>query len=247
MPNHDVFAALADPTRRTIMREVSERGSATATELAPPLGTERQKLQREWLEEKFGLLVVHDERPAGWSHRRCSESGKAAPGHADAWFPVGPDRLERAPQDSLEAAREAFEAPRLEVSAARLDRLDGEALLLEPAQDALPFLLRPRRILLDELELRTGRERFREPHPRMDAVALGDVVTGAEERLLAGHRCERDRPPVKLGASRERCAKSEGWNRKANDHGNVCSTRTHVPLSSKRQISQRVASRAFQS
>ena len=34
----DVFAALADPTRRTVMREVSTRGSATATELALPAG-----------------------------------------------------------------------------------------------------------------------------------------------------------------------------------------------------------------
>lgn len=43
---HDVFAALADPTRRTIMREVSTRGSATATELAAPLGVTRQAVAK---------------------------------------------------------------------------------------------------------------------------------------------------------------------------------------------------------
>jgi DNA-binding transcriptional ArsR family regulator len=42
----DVFAALADPTRRTVMREVSSRGSATATELAMPLGVSRQAVAK---------------------------------------------------------------------------------------------------------------------------------------------------------------------------------------------------------
>jgi DNA-binding transcriptional ArsR family regulator len=53
--SHDVFAALADPTRRTIMREVSERGSATATELAPPLGVTRQAVAKH-------LAVLADAR-----------------------------------------------------------------------------------------------------------------------------------------------------------------------------------------
>ena len=55
MANHDVFAALADPTRRTIMREVSTRGSATATELAPPLGVTRQAVAKH-------LAVLADAR-----------------------------------------------------------------------------------------------------------------------------------------------------------------------------------------
>ena len=54
-PGHDVFAALADPTRRTIMREVSARGSATATELAPPLGVTRQAVAKH-------LAVLADAR-----------------------------------------------------------------------------------------------------------------------------------------------------------------------------------------
>jgi DNA-binding transcriptional ArsR family regulator len=42
----DVFAALGDPTRRTVLREVSVRGSATATELAVPLGVSRQAVAK---------------------------------------------------------------------------------------------------------------------------------------------------------------------------------------------------------
>ena len=58
---------------------------------------------------------------------------------------------------------------------------DGEAhLFLEPPQDALPLLLHARRVLLDELELRTRGERLRETHPRSDARALGRAGAGAE-------------------------------------------------------------------
>jgi DNA-binding transcriptional ArsR family regulator len=42
----DVFAALADPTRRTVLQEVARRGSATATELAPPLAVTRQAVAK---------------------------------------------------------------------------------------------------------------------------------------------------------------------------------------------------------
>jgi DNA-binding transcriptional ArsR family regulator len=38
MSDPDVFSALADPTRRTVLEEIATRGSATATELAVPLG-----------------------------------------------------------------------------------------------------------------------------------------------------------------------------------------------------------------
>ena len=59
-PSHDVFAALADPTRRTIMREVSERGSATATELAPPLGVTRQAVAKHLaVLQDAGLVAAH--------------------------------------------------------------------------------------------------------------------------------------------------------------------------------------------
>jgi len=42
----DVFAALADPTRRTVLEEVARRGSATATELAAPLAVTRQAVAK---------------------------------------------------------------------------------------------------------------------------------------------------------------------------------------------------------
>ena len=45
-PETDVFAALADATRRSVLREISERGSATATELAGPLGVSRQAVAK---------------------------------------------------------------------------------------------------------------------------------------------------------------------------------------------------------
>jgi DNA-binding transcriptional ArsR family regulator len=45
-PEPDVFAALGDPTRRTVLEEVASRGSATATELAVPLGITRQAVAK---------------------------------------------------------------------------------------------------------------------------------------------------------------------------------------------------------
>jgi DNA-binding transcriptional ArsR family regulator len=45
-PDPDVFSALADPTRRNVLEEVAARGSATATELAVPLGISRQAVAK---------------------------------------------------------------------------------------------------------------------------------------------------------------------------------------------------------
>jgi DNA-binding transcriptional ArsR family regulator len=45
-PDPDVFAALADPTRRTVLEQVATRGSATATELSAPLGITRQAVAK---------------------------------------------------------------------------------------------------------------------------------------------------------------------------------------------------------
>lgn len=46
MSEPDVFSALADPTRRLVLQQVAERGSATATELAVPLGITRQAVAK---------------------------------------------------------------------------------------------------------------------------------------------------------------------------------------------------------
>jgi DNA-binding transcriptional ArsR family regulator len=62
-PEPDVFAALADPTRRTVLEEVASRGSATATELAAPLGITRQAVAKH-----LGVLAdagLVDARRAG--------------------------------------------------------------------------------------------------------------------------------------------------------------------------------------
>jgi DNA-binding transcriptional ArsR family regulator len=45
-PEPDVFSALADPTRRSVLEEIAARGSATATELAAPLGITRQAVAK---------------------------------------------------------------------------------------------------------------------------------------------------------------------------------------------------------
>jgi DNA-binding transcriptional ArsR family regulator len=45
-PEPDVFTALADPTRRSVLEEVAARGSATATELSTPLGISRQAVAK---------------------------------------------------------------------------------------------------------------------------------------------------------------------------------------------------------
>jgi DNA-binding transcriptional ArsR family regulator len=42
----DVFAALADPTRRGLLEAVAERGTATATELAAELPISRQAVAK---------------------------------------------------------------------------------------------------------------------------------------------------------------------------------------------------------
>ena len=43
---HAVFFALSDPTRRRVLQQISERGSATATELAGDLPVSRQAIAK---------------------------------------------------------------------------------------------------------------------------------------------------------------------------------------------------------
>ena len=54
-----VFAALADPTRRSVMQRVAERGSATATELAAELPVTRQAVAKHLgALEQAGLVAA---------------------------------------------------------------------------------------------------------------------------------------------------------------------------------------------
>ena len=81
-PEPDVFAALADRTRRTVLEEVATRGSATATELSVPLGITRQAVAKH-----LGVLAdagLVDGRRAG---RETRYTPTPAPmGEAISWM-----------------------------------------------------------------------------------------------------------------------------------------------------------------
>jgi len=78
----DVFSALADPTRRTVLEEIATRGSATATELAVPLGITRQAVAKH-----LGVLAdagLVDGRRTGRETRYTSTP--APMGEAISWM-----------------------------------------------------------------------------------------------------------------------------------------------------------------
>jgi DNA-binding transcriptional ArsR family regulator len=56
-----VFAALADPTRRSLLGELARRPSATATELAAPLAVSRQAVVKH-LQQLAEAGLVESER-----------------------------------------------------------------------------------------------------------------------------------------------------------------------------------------
>jgi DNA-binding transcriptional ArsR family regulator len=77
-----VFAALADPTRRTVLRQVAERGPVTATELAAHLPVTRQAIAKH-------LGVLHDAglvvpRRDGRENRFTASTGALA--DAERWL-----------------------------------------------------------------------------------------------------------------------------------------------------------------
>jgi len=57
-----VFAALGDPGRRELVRAISERGSATATELAAELPVSRQAVSKQLAGLAEAGLVVGERR-----------------------------------------------------------------------------------------------------------------------------------------------------------------------------------------
>lgn len=130
-------------------------------------------MQRERLEKELRLRVVDHDRAARRGHTRRRERGEAPAGDADMRLPVRADRIECTAQDGADAACHAFDTFGLEICAARLDRLDGEAGFLEPAQDPLPLFLSGSGILLGKDELGTVGERLGETHPRTHARLLG--------------------------------------------------------------------------
>jgi DNA-binding transcriptional ArsR family regulator len=70
-PSPDVFAALADPNRRRLLEALSERGPATATELAAELPVTRQAVAKH-----LGALaragLVSSERAGRETHYRVT-------------------------------------------------------------------------------------------------------------------------------------------------------------------------------
>lgn len=55
----DIFAALADPTRREVIRHLAEGGPATATELAAQFPVSRQAVAKHLgLLDEVGLVVA---------------------------------------------------------------------------------------------------------------------------------------------------------------------------------------------
>jgi DNA-binding transcriptional ArsR family regulator len=81
-PETDVFSALADPTRRTVLQQVASRGSATATELAAPLGITRQAVAKH-----LGVLADAGLVDAQRSGRETRYHPTPAPmGEAISWM-----------------------------------------------------------------------------------------------------------------------------------------------------------------
>lgn len=99
-----VFSALADPTRRSVMQRVAERGSATATELAAELPVTRQAVakhldalrtaglverDKQGRDVRYGLRPAALDQSAAWMgdvgalwDRRLATLGRMAKGRA---------------------------------------------------------------------------------------------------------------------------------------------------------------------
>ena len=67
-----VFEALADPTRRAVLRDVAEQGPRTATELAADLPVTRQAVAKH-------LAVLRDAGPGRATSGRAARPGSRPP------------------------------------------------------------------------------------------------------------------------------------------------------------------------
>src|SRR5262249_53455178 len=152
-------------------------------ELLVAVALEREKRERERCEELRQLLFGDHDYLPGSRDRSCRQCGEPPAGGADPCIPLRPDGAERALERWLKPAIEASRAPRLEVRDAGGGRIDGEACVLERADDLLPPLLGPGRVGLDEHERRARGERLPQPHPWPHAKRLGRGGDGTDERL----------------------------------------------------------------
>jgi ArsR family transcriptional regulator, cadmium/lead-responsive transcriptional repressor len=81
-PAGAVFAALADPTRREVIRRLAERGPLTATELAASLGISRQAVAKH-----LATLAVAGLAAGTRDGRETRYTLRTEPfAHAEAWM-----------------------------------------------------------------------------------------------------------------------------------------------------------------
>ena len=216
-------------TRKT--GELAELLDAELGQLIAPFGTEREKVQRERLQEELGLGIVDDQRTTHRRDARSRERGEAAPGNADTRLPKGPHGVEGTAKRGVQASRQPLDARGLEVRASGLDGLDGETGVLEPPEDSFPLLFGGGGILFGENEVGTCGKCLGETHPGAHARLLGGSRARPQKRTAAGRRSERNGPAHELWSGAEGGAEGKRLDVQAGDHGNVCSTRTHVLLS----------------
>ena len=133
--------------------ERAERADAETLELGVPLLLERQERERERVEKRLLLLPLDDHRLSRAGDARRRKGDEAALSRACARVPGRPDGGERLAERRLHPSVEPLDAVGLEHDHTRLDRLDGEARVLEAPQHALPLPLGPRRVGIDEDEL----------------------------------------------------------------------------------------------
>ena len=206
-------------------------------QLLAPLSLHREERQRERREELLGAVVVDDQGLPRPGDRGGGERGEAAVGRACAGVPAGPDR---GAARASAPARRRRRAARPHASRSRGTRARRARSRSRGPRDcritALPRRLDPGRVPLDEDELRAGGERLAEAHAGTHPARLGGGSDGAEQRLGPGQRRERRRlQPHARATVTQRRLEFEPWDEDASDHGNVCSTRTHVLLSRRGQ------------
>jgi len=109
-----VFEALADPTRRAVLRDVAEHGPRTATELATQLPVTRQAVAKHLAVLREAGLVAAERsgRETRFSATLgpLNEAGRWLSRTGDAWD----QRLQRLEQRLQQRARDRDGAPRAE-------------------------------------------------------------------------------------------------------------------------------------
>src|SRR4029079_15755479 len=120
---------------------------------------------------------------------------------------------------------------------ALLDRIDGEARVLEAPQDTLPLPLDSGWIAIDEDERRAGGKRFPQSHPRLHSGCFGRRGDRPEKWLLSRFRRERSGDERQPRPCAQRRSQLEPWNEETRAHSNTTSIHTYVLLSTRFPVS----------